>query len=319
MRTNASLTAALSLSSMVKHSRLQSSADPSRRSCRQMVVPLCSFHFHTSSRKASRPRVWRVIWRSFMIFFSTTVCVAMPAWSVPGTHSVSYPLIFFQRTMVSCTELVSACPRWRVPVTLGGGITITNLGLVEPFCALKNPLFSHHWYHDASTTFGWYSLSISMSTLFLSPSGILEMASSAAASSASFSAAAAAFLAASAAFLELPSPALPPAALAAAASFWALALASALAFLASFSAFLAAAFASFAASASASSSLFFGITSASTAATVASACTASSQRLRCAYLPPEVIACLKLSGRPHATYTSARESLAPTRNVSVSR
>ena len=68
---------------IVKRSRDQSSEEPKRRSCEQMVLPYCSFHVKTSFRKASRPSSWRVIPRSRASFFSTTVCVAMPAWSVP--------------------------------------------------------------------------------------------------------------------------------------------------------------------------------------------------------------------------------------------
>ena len=35
----------------------------------------------------------------------------------------------YQRVMASSTELVKACPRWRDPVTLGGGMTMTNVPL----------------------------------------------------------------------------------------------------------------------------------------------------------------------------------------------
>jgi hypothetical protein len=48
------------------------------------------------------PKSWRVMFCSFCSFFSTTLCVAMPAWSVPGTHSTLKPLMRRQRTMVSC-------------------------------------------------------------------------------------------------------------------------------------------------------------------------------------------------------------------------
>ena len=59
-----------------------------RRICCVIVEPDCSFHSHTCAtnvlapevvaRRALRPASWR----------STTICVAMPAWSVPGSHSV---------------------------------------------------------------------------------------------------------------------------------------------------------------------------------------------------------------------------------------
>ncbi len=85
-----SVTTFESLSSMVKYSRLQSTLSPRRRICVVMVLPLFSFHSQTLRVKASRPRSWRLApcswsWRS------TTICVAMPAWSVPGTHSVLWP------------------------------------------------------------------------------------------------------------------------------------------------------------------------------------------------------------------------------------
>jgi len=75
---------------MVKRSRLQSGDVPSRRICRVMVPPEYSFHSQTFSRNFSRPSSWREMpcassWRS------TTICVAMPAWSVPGCQSVLAP------------------------------------------------------------------------------------------------------------------------------------------------------------------------------------------------------------------------------------
>jgi len=81
---------------MVKYSRLQSTLSPRRRICCVMMLPLRSFHSHTLATKLRRassgvaPRSWRerpcsCSWRS------TTICVAMPAWSVPGTHTVLQP------------------------------------------------------------------------------------------------------------------------------------------------------------------------------------------------------------------------------------
>jgi hypothetical protein len=79
------------------------------------------------------------------------------------------PCMRFQRTSVSCTELVSAWPMCNTPVTLGGGMTMVNLGLEEPFCGVKKPHFSHHSYQRASTSAGWYELSIALFTFFFSP------------------------------------------------------------------------------------------------------------------------------------------------------
>ena len=63
-----------------------------RRNRWAMVPPDWPFHSHTSSMNFSRPRSlrlspWALSWRS------TTICVAMPAWSVPTCHSVSWPRI----------------------------------------------------------------------------------------------------------------------------------------------------------------------------------------------------------------------------------
>ena len=81
---------------MVKYSRLQSTLVPMRRIWLVMVLPLCSFHSQTLEMKFLRasggvaPMSWRLMpcscsWRS------TTICVAMPAWSVPGTQAVLKP------------------------------------------------------------------------------------------------------------------------------------------------------------------------------------------------------------------------------------
>ena len=55
---------------------------------------------------------------------STTICVAMPAWSVPGCHKVSRPRIRWKRISVSWIVWSRACPMCRLPVTLGGGTAI---------------------------------------------------------------------------------------------------------------------------------------------------------------------------------------------------
>ncbi len=88
---------------MVKRSRDQSSEAPSRRSWRVMVPPLSFFHSHTRAMKSSRdsslsllpfaaaprcrPMPFSANWRS------TTIWVAMPAWSVPGIHRASKPFM----------------------------------------------------------------------------------------------------------------------------------------------------------------------------------------------------------------------------------
>ncbi len=92
--------------------------------CSMIRGRVCSTHDQTRSTKASRPRSWRVSpssgsWRS------TTFCVAIPAWSVPGIQSASRPCIRRQRIRRSCSVLFSPWPMCRTAVTFGGGITIT--------------------------------------------------------------------------------------------------------------------------------------------------------------------------------------------------
>ena len=76
---------------MVKRSRDQSQEAPRRFSWLTMVPPLSAFHVQTFSTNFSRPSSRRSgCWRSSS-WRSTTICVAMPAWSVPGCHSTSLP------------------------------------------------------------------------------------------------------------------------------------------------------------------------------------------------------------------------------------
>ena len=109
---------------MVKRSRVQSGELPRRRIWRLMVPPDCSFQAHTRSTKATRPTSFREV-PSATSCFSTTFCVAMPAWSVPGIQSASRPCMRRKRISTSCTVLFSPWPMCRTAVTLGGGITIT--------------------------------------------------------------------------------------------------------------------------------------------------------------------------------------------------
>ena len=57
---------------------------------------------------------------------STIICVAMPAWSVPGSHSARPPLMRRQRVRMSISVWLSMCPMCRRPVTLGGGSRIVK-------------------------------------------------------------------------------------------------------------------------------------------------------------------------------------------------
>jgi hypothetical protein len=62
----------------VKRSRDQSPDVPNRRICCVIIDPDVSFHFQTRSTNFSRPRSWRNL-PSARNWFSTTICVAMPA------------------------------------------------------------------------------------------------------------------------------------------------------------------------------------------------------------------------------------------------
>ena len=58
-----------------------------------MVPPDCAFQAQTFSTKASRPMSRRPMLPSAARLRSTTIWVAMPAWSVPGTQSTASPLM----------------------------------------------------------------------------------------------------------------------------------------------------------------------------------------------------------------------------------
>ena len=107
-RQNASVTATESWESIVKNSRDQSNDDAKRVACWQMWDPFSSFHSQTRPKKASRPMSWRVFPSVLYSSFSTTDWVAIPAWSVPGTHRVWWPFMRCQRAMQSSTDMVSA-------------------------------------------------------------------------------------------------------------------------------------------------------------------------------------------------------------------
>ena len=108
---------------MVKRSRLQSAEAPSRRSWRAMWPPERSFHSQTLATNASRPSSRRpMLLPAFASSRSTTIWVAMPAWSVPGCQSVARPRMRWNRVSVSWMVKVRAWPMCRLPVTFGGGI-----------------------------------------------------------------------------------------------------------------------------------------------------------------------------------------------------
>ena len=125
-RTKTSVTARERGASIVKYSRDQSPEEPSLRIWRVMVEPDCSFHAHTRSTNASRPMARREV-PSASSWRSTTICVAMPAWSVPGCQSnVLLPFMRCQRVSTSMSVCWNAWPMCSVPVTFGGGSWIAK-------------------------------------------------------------------------------------------------------------------------------------------------------------------------------------------------
>ena len=109
-----------------------------------MLPPDSAFHCQTRSRNASRPSAWRLLpWAASRR--STTIWVAMPAWSVPGCHSTSRPCMRRQRISVSCTVKVSAWPMCRLPVTLGGGIMMVKGVAGLAGSQAKAPALSQPW------------------------------------------------------------------------------------------------------------------------------------------------------------------------------
>eukprot|EP00982_Pelagococcus_subviridis_P005107 29475-Pelagococcus_subviridis.AAC.7 len=74
----------------------------------------------------------------------------MPAWSVPGSHSVGRPRIRAFLAMMSCSVTNIAWPMCSAPVTFGGGIAIVNGSPTASSEGLKHPCDSHHSYRRSS-------------------------------------------------------------------------------------------------------------------------------------------------------------------------
>src|SRR6185369_6525769 len=117
---------------MVKYSCDQSTLSPIRRIWVVMMLPDFSFHSQTLATKFLRPRSWRD-WPWSSNCRSTTICVAMPAWSVPGTHTVLKPrrrrqldgkgrlaFLGFARAAIAGPCIAALFPQ-RPPLRLDGG------------------------------------------------------------------------------------------------------------------------------------------------------------------------------------------------------
>ncbi len=160
-RTKVSRTAAERPSSIVKRSRDQSPDVPSRRIWFVIVEPDSCFHAQTRSANCSRPRSRRDSPCAFSCC-STTICVAMPAWSVPSCQSVLSPRIRWYRISTSISVIWNACPMCSVPVTFGGGSWMQNAGAPGAWLGLKSPRASQSGYHFASMAWGSKLLASSM-------------------------------------------------------------------------------------------------------------------------------------------------------------
>ena len=108
-----------------------------------MVPPDLAFHSQTLATKASRPMSRRPMLPAAASWRSTTIWVAMPAWSVPGSHSAALPRMRSKRISMSCSVLFSAWPMCSEPVTFGGGMTIENGSAAGSSVGAKAPEASH--------------------------------------------------------------------------------------------------------------------------------------------------------------------------------
>ena len=91
---------------------------------------------------------------AFFSAFSTTICVAMPAWSVPGSQRTSLPSMRALRARMSWMVLLRTWPIVSMPVTFGGGMTMEYAGFVDCASATKHFRSSQNWYHLSSTDCG---------------------------------------------------------------------------------------------------------------------------------------------------------------------
>jgi hypothetical protein len=137
----------------VKRSRLQSQEAPILRIWAVIWPPEVSFQRHTRSTKASRPISWRSR-PSLASSRSTTFWVAIPAWSVPGSHRAAQPRIRLRRMVASMSECSKAWPMWSEPVMLGGGMTMQNGSPSGLTSGRKAPDSSHVAYQRASAGAG---------------------------------------------------------------------------------------------------------------------------------------------------------------------
>jgi hypothetical protein len=123
---------------MVKALRDQSQEAPSRLSWLMIVPPDCAFHSQTLATNSSRVKSVRrfCLLGQFALHHHLRGDAGMV---LPGCHSVSKPRIRCQRTRMSCSVLLKACPMCSEPVTLGGGIMMQKVSLREALAGRRWP------------------------------------------------------------------------------------------------------------------------------------------------------------------------------------
>ena len=103
---------------------------------------------------AARPIASRLL-PSLASSFSTWICVAMPAWSVPKIHLVLRPCMRARRIRVSWIDPFSAWPMCSAPVTFGGGMAIEKFSAAVPVgSGWKMGASSQRWSTFGSTSAG---------------------------------------------------------------------------------------------------------------------------------------------------------------------
>lgn len=125
-----------------------------------MIVDLLErTRFHISSKNATLHRSSLIFFASRHKLRSTTTCVDIPAWSVPGIHTTRLPCKRAYLTIASSTASMTACHKCKSPVTFGGGSGTTNVSQSASKDGEKYPCSIHEAYISFSND-GSYFLGI---------------------------------------------------------------------------------------------------------------------------------------------------------------
>src|SRR5690606_27609685 len=137
------------ISSRVKEVRDQSQDAPRFFNCCRMIPPYLSVHSQAYSTNFSR-LISPLLIPFSLSQWTTLASVAMEAWSVPGTQQAFFPSSRALRIRISWMLLLSICPIWSTPVTLGGGMTIVYGSRLSGWDSNMR-CFSQDPYHFSST------------------------------------------------------------------------------------------------------------------------------------------------------------------------